>query len=257
MKKPFTIPGAEPFFFSGGKTGCLLVHGFTGTSKEMRLMGDFLNKKGLTVMGIRLAGHATNPRDMIRTRWPDWLASVEDGFNFMRESCEILFAAGLSLGGILSLTAASYLEFEGVIAMSTPYSLPEDWRLKIAKPLSILVPYVDKGKSETKDVEQASEHIDYAQYPTRSIAELRDLIQVFHGQLSKITTPVLLINSKSDKTVPISQMEQIASQLTSASVTKYLIEKSGHVITEDIEREMVFQKADQFIEDTIKAISEK
>lgn len=249
MKKPFIIPGAEPFFSPGGKTGCLLVHGFTGTPKEMRLMGNFLNKEGFTVMGIRLAGHATNPLDMVRTRWPDWLASVEDGFNYLRNSCDSLFAVGLSLGGILSLMAASYLEFEGVIAISTPYSLPKDWRLKIAKPLSLVVPFVDKGKSETRDVDQAKEHIDYPQYPTRSIAEMRNLIQIFHTQLPKVNKPVLLINSRADKTVPLSHMEKIASQLKNAAVTKFLVEKSGHVITEDIERKTVFERVNQFIKE--------
>ncbi|HLA87386.1 MAG TPA: hypothetical protein VJL10_05165, partial [Anaerolineales bacterium] len=70
------IPTTEPFFFSGGRTGCLLIHGFTGTPKEMRWMGEYLNQQGLTCLGIRLAGHATHPEDMRRSRWTDWAASV-------------------------------------------------------------------------------------------------------------------------------------------------------------------------------------
>ena len=92
-----TIPTAEPFFFPGGKTGCVLVHGFTGAPKEMRLMGKHLNGNGVTVIGIRLAGHATQMSDMVRTRWRDWLTSVEDGINLLSDSCDNIFVAGLSM----------------------------------------------------------------------------------------------------------------------------------------------------------------
>ena len=69
------IPSAEPFFFPGSKTGILLIHGFTGTPKEMRWMGEYLHQKQhLTVLGIRLSGHATQPEDMLRSSYTDWLA---------------------------------------------------------------------------------------------------------------------------------------------------------------------------------------
>ena len=51
------IKTAEPFYFPGNSTGCLLIHGFTGTPKEMRPLGDFLADKGYSVLGIRLSGH--------------------------------------------------------------------------------------------------------------------------------------------------------------------------------------------------------
>jgi carboxylesterase len=108
------IPTAEPFFFSGkdanAKTGCLVTHGFTGTPKEMRWLGEYLNGQGYTVCGIRLNGHATKPEDMIRSRWQDWLLSVEDGFNLLRSCTYQVFLLGLSMGGVLSLTAAASAE---------------------------------------------------------------------------------------------------------------------------------------------------
>jgi len=57
----------NPFFFEGGEVGCLLVHGFSGSPPEMQPMGDYLAGKGLTVLGVRLAGHGTSPEDMATT----------------------------------------------------------------------------------------------------------------------------------------------------------------------------------------------
>ncbi|NTV37277.1 MAG: carboxylesterase, partial [Anaerolineaceae bacterium] len=53
---------AEPFLLPGGKVGCLLIHGFTGTPKEMRWWGEDLAGRGYTVLAPRLAGHATTPK---------------------------------------------------------------------------------------------------------------------------------------------------------------------------------------------------
>ena len=78
------ITTAEPFLLPGSKTGCLLIHGFTGAPKEMRWMGDYLSQQRYSVLGIRLAGHATRPEDMIRSRSVDWIASVEDGYQLLR-----------------------------------------------------------------------------------------------------------------------------------------------------------------------------
>ena len=242
-----TIPTAEPFFFPGGKTGCVLVHGFTGAPKEMRLMGKHLNGNGVTVIGIRLAGHATQMSDMVRTRWRDWLTSVEDGINLLSDSCDNIFVAGLSMGGILALMAASRYAIDGVIAMSAPYTISNDWRVKLAKQISLFMPFVKKEQSTTIDQKTSKDHVDYPAYPTRSIAELNDLVETLHSNLDQIHIPVLLISSKNDKTVPPSHAENYHREILSNHFELITLENSGHVITEDIEREIVFNAALNFI----------
>ena len=252
MKENLIIPSAEPFYLPGGDTGCVLVHGFTGAPKEMRLMGDALNAQGISVLGVRLAGHATQPTDMIRTRWWDWLASVEDGFHILRGQCQKIVVAGLSLGGILSLVAASKLPLHGVIAMSTPYELPQDWRLNIARPLSMFVPWIKKGQNDIQDQETAHAHIDYPNYPTRSIAELNDLTKELHRALPKINIPILLIYSQTDKTVPITHIDQIEKLVSPGLCKKMIIDQSAHVITEDLNRDLVFRASIDFIKEVVK-----
>ena len=68
MNRREIIPNAEPFFFSGNKIGCLLVHGFTGAPTEMLPLGQFLSDKGYSVLGVRLSGHGTDLDAMVRSR---------------------------------------------------------------------------------------------------------------------------------------------------------------------------------------------
>jgi carboxylesterase len=244
--------GAEPFFLPGNKVGCLIIHGFTGTPKEMRWMGEYLQRKGFTVFGVRLAGHATQIEDLVHSKWQDWILSVEEGIDILKNSCSKVFTIGLSMGGILSLIAANRFDIEGSVCMSTPYEVSHDWRLKFAKPLSLIIPSVAKGKSETKNKIAAKSHLDYPVYPTRAIAELNCLLSEMHRILPEITKPVLLIHSKGDG-LSYKNSEKIYNLLTCKDKELYLLEKSGHIITEDIERIQVFEKAEKFIKRLDKA----
>jgi len=252
---PQIIPTAEPFFFPGkgakAKTGCLVTHGFTGAPKEMRWLGEYLNRQGYTVCGIRLNGHATKPEDMIRSRWQDWLLSVEDGYNLLGFCTDQLFLLGLSMGGALSLTAASRLPVRGVVAMSTPYKLPNHLLLRFAHPISWFIPFMPKGKGAPDegwfDKNAFKQHVSYPKNPVRSGGEINHLLLVMRESLPQVKAPVLLIYSHNDDYVIRESMEKIHAALGSADKQMLWVEGGGHVITEEPTRETVFKAAADFI----------
>ncbi|MEI7847335.1 MAG: alpha/beta fold hydrolase [Chloroflexota bacterium] len=246
------IPTAEPFFFQGSRTGILLVHGFTGTPKEMRWLGEFLHRQyNFTVLCIRLSGHATKAEDMIRSSYTDWIASIEDGYALLSTSVDSIFVMGLSMGGILSLTTAAYLPFSGVVAMSTPYKLPNDPRLKYVKLLSKLIPYMPKTNHQPGvdwfDKEGFKNHISYKKNPLHAIGELNKLLEQMRSGLPLITMPVLLIHSKNDDYVLKESMPNIYANLTTTQKQMVWIEGSNHVITSDAQRQLVGQTAADFV----------
>jgi carboxylesterase len=244
------MSGAEPFLFPGGKTGCLLIHGYTGTPREMRLLGAHLAGEGHTVLGIRLFAHGTRPQDMFRARWRDWVASVEDGFDLLKGVCDRVVVMGLSMGGVLSLIAAARYAVTGVVAMSTPYYAP-DPRIRPLRPLiplaSLFWRYGPKGESDWHDPQAAIGHLDYPQSPIRSVAELNDLILEMQRSLAAIRVPLLLIHSHGDRTLPADHATQLFAQVGSKDKELMWVEDSGHVITCDAEREKVFAAAAAFV----------
>jgi carboxylesterase len=245
---PRIIPSAEPFYLPGNKTGCILVHGFTGTPKEMRWLGEFLNEKSVAVIAPRLAGHATEPGEMQRSNWQDWVTSVEDAYRFIRPNVEKLFIIGLSMGGILACITACYLKFEGLITISTPYEIPQkDWRLRFIRQFALIMPKVNKGKGDWRNQDAEKDHVDYPYQPTRSIAELLDLFVQLQESLPKLRLPSFHIHSTQDKSVPIIHLQKIVENNGSSNKRTLIVHDSGHVVIREPDRFQVFQEIYDFI----------
>lgn len=244
------IKGAEPFLFVGDRIGALLIHGFTGAPKEMRWMGEYIYSQGHTVLGVRLAGHATKPEDLLHTTWSDWLSSVEDGFDYLKCFCDQVYLVGLSLGGVLALTSAARLPIQGVIAMSALYAMPPDPRLPFIRLLYRIQPSIPKGQPDWQDPAAARDHIEYPEYPTRGFIQLIELLDVMRSSLASIHQPVLLIHSRTDQSADPQNVQQIYDHLASKDKEILWLEKSGHVVTRDISRQQVFEATEAFMQRT-------
>lgn len=218
-------------------------------------MGEFLHRQGYTCLGIRLAGHATDPEDMIRSNWTDWAASVEEGFFLLRSLTAKIFLIGLSMGGVLSLLMSTRLapRVKGVVAMSTPYKLPDDPRLRHVDWISKIVAYMPKSNEEPGsgwfDKEAWKEHVSYPQNPVRSIGQLNQLLGATRAVLQDVRVPVLLMHSQDDRYVLPENLGLLDADLVNASdKTKLYITGSGHVLPRDAARQQVFQSALEFIQ---------
>jgi len=249
----YVMHGAEPFFFPGNKTGCLLVHGFTASPQEMRFLGESLAGEGFTTLGIRLAGHGTTLADMARSRWQDWLASVEDGYHLLRGLCSKMVVIGFSQGGVLSLRLCADVDVDALITISTPFQLPPDPKLKrlrpVLKPLSAFIPSLPKGTGGWIDESLAAERVAYDAYPLRSIVELDALLAEMRSHLHEVKAPLLSIHSRRDDFVPPDHLGMIQEHVGSSVRQAAWVEKSYHLIVCDVDRERVFAYIRDFLKD--------
>jgi len=245
------LPGGEPFFIPGNRTGCLLAHGFTATPQEVRELGEQLAAAGYTVLGVRLAGHATRWQDLARTHWGDWLASLEDGYHLLSGSCDRIVLMGSSTGGCLSLMLATSLPVAGVVTMSTPYGLPPIPGLKLLypllKPLSFVLPRLKKGPPDWRDPQAGLKRVQYDCYPLRAVREFGAMIDAMQPLLAGVTAPVLLMHSDQDDFIPYSDMARLQAALMNTSASTYTVEESNHIITCDSSRALVFEQALNFM----------
>ncbi|MGH2625870.1 MAG: alpha/beta hydrolase, partial [Anaerolineales bacterium] len=245
------LAGGEPFHFPGGETGCLLIHGFTATPREMRLLGERLASDGYTVLAPRLFGHATHPDDLARARRRDWLASAADGYSLLAGSVRRTFLIGMSLGGSLALLLARQVPCAGLVLLSTPFALPSDRRLQwlrpILRPLSLVWRHAPKGPPQWFDPAAGRAHLTYPVRPLRALAELDRLLAEMRRELPQVRAPTLLVHSRDDHFVPPHHMTSIHDALGSAWKEVRWIEGSSHGLTQDAKRNEVFAAVEEFL----------
>ncbi len=251
------VKNAEPFCFPGSRTGCLLIHGFTGAPTEMHPLGEFLAEKGYSVLGVRLAGHGTKIEDMNRMHWEDWSNSVLDGWHLLKSLSDQIFLIGLSMGGVLALYHASFLPARGVIGMSTVYEVEPDPRLRILPWYSKMVPYASKGESDWQDPHALEDHFSYPRYPTKALLELTKLLEVMRESLPRVVIPALLMHARKDIGVPLHNLEKIDQHIGTpeAQKKKIILENSGHVVTKDLDKILVFNSIHGFIQQILESNS--
>jgi carboxylesterase len=239
------LKGAEPFFYRGDSHGVLLPHGFTGSPSEMRLLGEFLHRQGYTVYGPRLPGHGTHHHDMEKTDWRQWYGAVEDGYHILKGICKDVSVVGLSMGGILALLLASEYPVKRVVSLSAPIYIA-DQRLKWLNVYRMFHRYAPKRRRRL-DV-SPEYYVGYDRTPLRSLSSLLELIQNVKHRLAQLQTPLLVVQSRAEHTVRPESADYIYQHAGSREKELFWLQKSGHIVTLDAEKEIVFKKVAAFLE---------
>lgn len=244
MESLHIMPGAEPFLLKGGPRGVLLIHGFTGAPAEMRLLGESLHAKGFTVLAVRLPGHGTEVGDMEITTWRHWYGAALDGRLLLSGLCDEINVVGLSMGGLLALKLAAEYPVSSVVALSTPIFLTTR-RLPLLPLYRAFRRFIPK-KHRHYDIDPRY-NVGYDSTPLASLSSLLELISSVQEDLPNIHCPALLVQSRREHTVRPESATFIFDHLGTQAKELFWLEKSGHVITIDIEREAVFAKVAEFL----------
>ena len=247
MTSPQNLSPA-PFALTGGPIGVVLLHGFTGAPPEMRLVGEYLHAKGMTVVAPLLPGHGTSPEDMNRSRWTDWRRTVDETVGDLRLHCQHLFVAGLSMGALLALDIASRADgLSGVIAYS-PATWTANWRLYLTPLAKYLVPvFAKSGKTDLRDPVAVRQIWCYDVEPLYAAHELLKLARHVRRTLHQVTCPTLVIHSTGDSAIHAQSALRTLTRVGSRDRQMLSLNGSGHCITVDAEWRAVAGRTLEFI----------
>jgi len=242
----------KPFFFEGGKTGVLLIHGFTGTTSSMKPMGEYLSARGLTVLGPRLPGHGTDVKDQGRFTYNDWIATAETALAELQGMCDTVFVSGLSMGGTLTLYMGE--QHSDTLAGIMPISAPavrlaqgaQNGLLKLIPVLKHVMKTFPGPGNDLKD--PGVTEVAYEKLNTSALHELTRLIKYVDSNLGRITVPIRVFHSRDDHVVPPENAPYIYEHVSSTDKDLVWLDNSYHVSTLDFDKEKIFETSYNFIQ---------
>ncbi|MFW6136192.1 MAG: alpha/beta hydrolase, partial [Chloroflexota bacterium] len=238
----------SPFSLEGGSTGVLLIHGFTRSPPEMRLVGDYLHERGLTVSAPLLPGHGTTVEEMNACKWADWTEAAEAALQALRSHCETVFVGGLSMGSLLTIYLAAHRDLPGAILYS-PAVKVADPLIHVTPVLKYVIPKKPKSdESDYTDPEAEQYTWSYEAFPSFAAHELLKLIRRVQELLPQVTCPLLMIHSTGDQAIAPDSARYTYDRAGSVDKELVTLHNSGHVITVDSEWETVAEKTYDFIQ---------
>lgn len=248
---------AMPFHWEGDRNViCLLLHGFTGSPSEMRVLGEYLREKGFGVACPLLPGHGTSPEEMYSTNWHDWYGAVEREFLRLQKDnpAKEVIPVGLSMGGLLALHLAFRQKPPGVVSLAAPFFVAQ--RKAYLSPLLQLIHDYEKKNlsSQEKEKRDAEGQFYYDRTPVRCVSSLLKLIRTVKREISQIRIPVLVIHSRDDRTADPRSAGYLVDKAGSSKKDILWLERSGHVITTGQERQEVFTAIEGFIEENCSLV---
>ncbi len=184
----------DDFLLPGNSTGILLIHGFTATTAEVRLMADKLHQSGFTTAGPLLPGHGTHPDDLNRVKWPMWVEKVKKTYESLLENCQQVYVISQSMGCLLAIElAAQHPEIAGLMLFAPAIKVPKLW---LSDFLGLFKPWLVKSGKE-----DGLPWKGYNVYPFKGAHQMYLLQKHCRKILPKITQPTRVFTGGRDHSI--------------------------------------------------------
>ncbi|MDQ4489761.1 alpha/beta fold hydrolase [Sinomonas sp. ASV486] len=237
------------------RLGVALCHGFSGSPSSVKPWADGLAERGFDVEAPLLPGHGTSWRDLEKRRWHEWTDSFSAACAAVAARTDILFLAGLSMGGTIALhTAARRSAAEGHgpvppvagIAVVNPGLGFYDQRARFIGVYRLLMRTT--GPIDEADAPQpVGDEGDYSRTPIAAVHELKRLFHATDRVLPRVTVPLIAFKSDVDPVVPPSSLARIVGRVSSPEVQVVPLHGSPHVATRGPEARLIIDRtADTF-----------
>lgn len=246
------LPGAEPFSATGGPTGVLVLHGYTGSPYSLRPLASAFAAAGFTVELPLLPGHGTSVEELMATGWPEWSDAAERGLAELAERCETVFVSGLSMGGSLAIRLAeTHPEIAGIVVVNPLVEPPaESFR-------DLLSGMISEGATAVPSIGSdiatgvSSEH-SYDATPIEPMLSMFAGIDELAAGLGELRCPVLLFSSRTDHVVPTESGDLLVAS-AAGPVERIWLERSFHVATLDYDAGEIETRAVAFLDKLVAA----
>lgn len=249
------LPGAEPVALDGGSKGVLLLHGFGDTPQSLSGLAAHLHAQGWSVRVPLLHGHGTSLQAFTSARADEWLIGARTALVELRGRASHVAIVGQSMGGALATILAAEGGVETLVLLAPYMALPRRAARigtlhRVASPF---VPYLrSRSESSILDPEARRKALGRGITTPRLLHELSRVVRRARAASPGVTAPTLVIHSRNDPRMTVADAEAAFARLGSEDKALEWVERSGHVISVDFDRELVAQRVIDWLESHVR-----
>lgn len=239
------IQAPDSLFLPHGKRAVLLLHAYSGSPNDVRMLARFLEKLNYTVYVPMYTGHGTtDPLDILQETAEGWWQDSQRAVEFLRsQGYQEIAVFGLSMGGIFATRLLSVLpdELIGGGFFCSPIApvknnVTENFLLYARQVL------------ERTNGEMVEEKIEsYRSLVEQQLATIEEQAHHAFENLAKINCPFFMAQAGQDEMIEAEGVFQTAERLRQTTFTLNWYPKSGHVITVGPERRQFEQDVADFL----------
>ncbi|MDT2673014.1 alpha/beta hydrolase [Enterococcus dongliensis] len=239
------LQAPDSLFFPHGKQAVLLLHAYSGSPNDVRMLARFLEKLNYTVYVPLYTGHKTaDPLDILKETAEKWWQDSQHAVAFLHsKGYHDIAVFGLSMGGIFATRLLSTMpdEFVGGGFFCSPIApvktnVTENFLLYARQVL------------ERTDGESIEEKINsYRPLVEQQLATIEEQARYAFENLAVINHPFFMAQSGKDEMIEAKGVFQTAERLRQTAFTLNWYPESGHVITVGPERRQFEQDVADFL----------
>ena len=236
-------------FNKGSKIGVYLIHGFSSTTYEMKVLANFLKDKNYHVVLNNLPGHGTTVQDCNKTTYQEWLDYSKIEFAKLASSVDSIFVIGGSLGGVVALYLSTVFPVKGIIVGGTVLEFQKSFYTKYINPFMCrLLKSRPKKLIYPKGIRSSIQFYGYDNYPLIAYNEFKKMNQKIKARLSKVKAPILIIHSSSDRMSIKANVHIIKQGINSKYKEILNIQRAHHnMFDTNPDTDKIFGTCDKFI----------
>ncbi|MFG6150423.1 alpha/beta hydrolase [Halobacillus sp. B23F22_1] len=225
-------------------TGCLCIHGYTGSPEEVQPLVDFLQKETDWEFSVpTLPGHGSE-LDLRGHYYQEWVAAAELALLDLKQRHDTILIIGFSMGGMIASYLAAKHEADRLVLLSAALkyiSFPQ-----MIKDTFGIVTDAWKGS--------LIENPLFIRYRTKvtqthflSSLEFMKCVEFTKPYLQHVRCPTLIMQGKLDGMVPSKAANFLEQEISSPLKEVVFLPKSKHLVCHDQDRDTLCEKVIDFL----------
>lgn len=238
----------QELYLQNGEKAVLLLHAYTGSPNDVRMLARKLEREGYTVLAPLFSGHGTKDPMNILNMTPDvWYDDAVKAFNKLKnDGYEEIAVFGLSMGGLFAMKLLE--DFPGEFVAGGAFCSPLDPTSKHDIYPNFMQYAEFTYKKQVSSPDELEQKLNMIKVPLKN--QLQAILEVTSQtslKLKELSVPIFLAQAGLDEMINSMGVYEVGKLLKKTYHEIHWYANSTHVITVSKERQLFEEDVKAFL----------